>query len=208
MPTHKADLSRLSITQIAELTGRAKETVSRLLRAAGVSPADQDGRTLYFDPRVALPVVFEVGQGLSLDAERARLAKEQADAKAMENAVTRGELLSRTEQEGLLVAVATTIRGALLAFEARLAPALDGAATIAQRAVVIREHVHEALSALAGLGGVAHGVGGAAESLDGIDGVGGDAPAAEEDSERVGRRRARAQPRGQRRTRPVENEPG
>jgi len=207
MPTHKADLSRLSLTQLAELTGRAKDTVSKLLRLAGLEPVARDGRSLYFVPRLALPVIYGIGTGLSLEAERARLANQQADAQAMKNAVTRGELLSVDETEATMVAVSTAIRAALLALESKLAPALDGAETIVQRAAVIREHVHEALSMLAALGDAAQA---AAEQIPATgvgDGAVGDAATAKPKRKRVGRPGASSKSRGKRRGREVEDQP-
>jgi hypothetical protein len=58
MPTHKPDLGTLSISQLAGMTGHAKETVARRLRAAGLEPARADGRTLWFVTRDALAVLY------------------------------------------------------------------------------------------------------------------------------------------------------
>lgn len=47
------------------------------------------------------------GDGLDLEAERARLAKEQADSKAMDNAERRRELASLPDMTGAVVSVIT-----------------------------------------------------------------------------------------------------
>ena len=126
MPTVKADLSRLSMTQLAELTGRAHETVSKLLREAGLEPAARDGRTLYFTPRLALPVIFEIGTGLSLEAERARLAREQADGQAIKNAVSRAELVLAADVRSTWSAVVLTIKERLLSLPAHAVSKIPG----------------------------------------------------------------------------------
>src|SRR5262245_24800593 len=82
MPTHHTNLTELSISQLAELSGRAHETVARVLRRAHVTPTRSDGRTLYFDPRRALPAIFaknlcaHVGARRVRDAEQARQLRE------------------------------------------------------------------------------------------------------------------------------------
>ena len=63
MPTQKADLSRLSITQLRELTGRHATTIRKRLK--GLKPLAKDGRTIWYAPREALPLLFGIG-GLDL----------------------------------------------------------------------------------------------------------------------------------------------
>jgi phage terminase Nu1 subunit (DNA packaging protein) len=104
VPTHKPDLSQLSITQLADLTGRDADTIRK--RLDGIEPAKVDGRTRWYRTREALPRIYEA---LDLSAERARLAREQADAKAMENAVSRGELIPKPDVETAMLAVTSPI---------------------------------------------------------------------------------------------------
>lgn len=59
MPTHKPDRTQLSISELSDVTGFAKETVTKRLRAAGVHPVREDGRTLWFAPQEALPALYE-----------------------------------------------------------------------------------------------------------------------------------------------------
>ncbi|MEM0906180.1 MAG: hypothetical protein AAGJ94_02370 [Pseudomonadota bacterium] len=56
----------------------------------------------------------------SLTAERARLAREQADEKALKNASLRGELIPAEEVKARWVDVAARVRGRLLAVASRL----------------------------------------------------------------------------------------
>lgn len=84
---------------------------------------------------------------LELTAERARLAKEQADAQALKNAQARGELIRAEEAERSWADFLRQLRSRLLAMPARLRSdgALDRAAS---------EALDRALrDALAGIGG-------------------------------------------------------
>lgn len=95
--THKPDLSALSITQLADLTGAAEKTVIKRLRAAGVDPIRENGRTLFFAPPVALPVILMAGNGLNPAAEKARKDRADADLKELELAKRKRELLEADE---------------------------------------------------------------------------------------------------------------
>ncbi|MBS7546236.1 hypothetical protein [Ancylobacter oerskovii] len=87
---------------------------------------------------------------LSLESERARLAKEQADAKAMENAVTRGELIPAADVGSTWEQICNEIKRVLLAMPADTAPLLGGKKTTAQIESILRDRVQEALEALSG----------------------------------------------------------
>lgn len=61
------------------------------------------------------------GEALDLTDERARLAREQADAKAMDNAVRRGELASLPDINAAMTGVITLARGRLQQLGAQIA---------------------------------------------------------------------------------------
>lgn len=130
--------------------------------------------------------------GLDLVQERARLAKEQADKTAMENAARRGEMVDAKEVARAVGQMLGMARARLLALPARFATI--GTADPAKARAKAKELIDEALDELArppfddaepGAGTERGG-----ENLD---------AAAEPDDQRVGRRRARAKPRGKRR---------
>lgn len=146
MPTHKPDLSRLSISQLHQLTGRSRETIRR--RLEGLEPAARDGKTIWYEAREALPRIAG-GEGLDLSAERARLAREQADAQEMKNAVARGELVPADQIEGAWVALLSGVRTRLLAVCGKAAPTAHAAETIAATEEAIRIVLIEALEELA-----------------------------------------------------------
>lgn len=86
---------------------------------------------------------------LDLNAERARLAKEQADKTAMANAVERGELLSAQTvalEWGRLV---SNCRAKLLGLPTKLAPQLAHAKTPNACLQLLTSEVHRALHELA-----------------------------------------------------------
>lgn len=86
---------------------------------------------------------------LDLVAERARLAKEQADRISMENALRRGELVDAAEVEGWLVSLLSGVVVQLRAIPAKAAPEAHGAATIAEVEAVFRRAQDEALEEVA-----------------------------------------------------------
>ena len=87
MPTHGPDLSKLSISQLAAVTGFDRRTVRQ--RLAGLEPVETSGRELRYESREALAQLY-TGDSLELNRERAP----QSERIEMEKAVTRGELVS------------------------------------------------------------------------------------------------------------------
>jgi phage terminase Nu1 subunit (DNA packaging protein) len=81
-------------------------------------------------------------------SERARLAKEQADAVAFKNAVARGALLDAGEVERGLAATCADIRAGVLAASGRFASRLPHI-TVSDVAV-LEEELRAALSGLGG----------------------------------------------------------
>lgn len=88
--------------------------------------------------------------GLSLQDERARLAKEQADAKEMENAIARGELVYISEIVKEFESQLVKARTKLLAVPTKVAAEANAAATVKEVQQIIEDAVIEALSELVG----------------------------------------------------------
>ncbi|ROT99072.1 terminase small subunit [Histidinibacterium lentulum] len=80
-----------------------------------------------------------------LTAEKARLAKEQADAQALKNAKMRGELVEASEVENTWADVLRQLRARLLAIPSRLRADLPGldAATVAAIDRALRDTLSE-----------------------------------------------------------------
>lgn len=85
------------------------------------------------------------GDELDIVAERARLAKEQADRLAMENHVRRGELVPFEQFVAPFSTVLGTLRSRLLAVPAECALRFAAAKTAAMAEALLRDVIHEAL---------------------------------------------------------------
>lgn len=88
--------------------------------------------------------------GLDLQEERARLAKEQADAKEMENAVERGDLVYIEDVAKQIENQLTKVRTRLLAVPTKVAPEAHACATMREVQSVIEQAIIEALNELVG----------------------------------------------------------
>jgi phage terminase Nu1 subunit (DNA packaging protein) len=87
---------------------------------------------------------------LDLVAERARLAKEQADAKEMENAVERGDLVYIEDVAKQIENQLTKARTRLLAVPTKVAPEAHASATVREVQALIEDAIVEALNELVG----------------------------------------------------------
>ena len=117
---------------------------------------------------------------LDLQAERARLAKEQADKTAMENGRLRGELAPVGAARKLLESVGSTFKTRILSIPSKLAPAIIGLKTLPEVRELIEEYLHDALHELSRL---------TEADLGSAAGPAGGTPAAKADNKRVGRPR-------------------
>lgn len=103
------DLEEPTRAQIGAVLGVSSRWIGEL-RAKGDMPAD--GATLLenIEAWAANKYGIEGAQdALDLDAESARLKKEQADSKAMDNAERRGEIASLPDMSGAVIAVIALI---------------------------------------------------------------------------------------------------
>lgn len=152
MPTHRDSLRRLSVSELVELTGMAPKTVTTRLRAAGLEPAAKDGRTTRYDPREALPMLYEAGdpqrERARLDAARAALAEQELQKRS-------GELVPAVDVEYSLITLSTAVSGRLQGIPSQLGPELAGEATAADCERLVRDAIHTALHDLADAGDAA-----------------------------------------------------
>ena len=114
MPTHKPDLSRLLISQIATLTSKSYTTVKRAL--AGLEPVARDGKTLYFAPTDVLKRVYMV----KAESQRERLDRTRADAQELQNKVARGQYAPISLIGDLLSDASSQVRSILDSLPKRL----------------------------------------------------------------------------------------
>lgn len=137
--------SRTEIAQHLDLSGGA---VLRELVAKGILPATgtlDEYRAAYIKHLRGRAAGHVSEDGLDLTAERARLAKEQADRIAMENAEARGEQARWEDVEAFLVPLLSSMVQRVRAVPAKAAPEAHGAATIAEAEAAYRRDQDDAL---------------------------------------------------------------
>lgn len=95
--TAPAKLFQLSLTELSDISGVATRTIRK--RLANLPPVIDDGYKLSWNPRDALPLIFELGKAtdgsnkLDLQQERARLAKAQTEKARLEVQILRGNVI-------------------------------------------------------------------------------------------------------------------
>ena len=88
------------------------------------------------------------GEGLDFTAERARVAKEQADKLAMENDARRDMTMTRGEVAALLTRVIMIFKTRLMTIPMKLAPLLFGMKSIPEIMEALKAAIYEALNEL------------------------------------------------------------
>lgn len=195
-------MKAVSGSQLADLTGKTWRTVKRLLDGAGISPLRREGPAYLYDSAAALAAIYARatpdGNGLDLTVERARLASEQADRLAIQNAITRGEIGRLSVWQHELEGVFLAIRAGVLSLPTRLAPQMD--CSLNERKARLETACRDILRAIAEY---QPGRGAAGDDLGDLADVDGAQAAADVDGEPVVRRVPKAKPRKRRRTRAV-----
>lgn len=173
--------------QYAEIRGRSKAWVSAQIKAGmPVLSAGKAGREYEIEPSAAID--WEVEQAKASraggESQRDRLAKEQADKVALENAVRRGELAKVAHFRAIAAAAISHLNAELDGIAGRLANELAGISDPAEiRGRLLDQHraaraaFADRLRELGELGPGDHGAGGSREA------------AAAPDAKRVGRRK-------------------
>ena len=139
-----------SLSQLSRLTGKAQATIRK--RLIGLDPVHREGQAIIYDSRQALKLIYDpkstVGEAINYETEKARAEKNKADKLEMQNAVTRGELVERSEVLADLQKSFAAVRAKLLAIPTKAAPVIItlGDASLAQS--TLKKFVHDALDEL------------------------------------------------------------
>lgn len=140
-----------SVNALATELRMDRRTVAKRLADAGVQPSGRRAGSPVYALRDAIAAALELpapdGAGLSLEAERARLSKEQADHQALKNAQLRGELLERDEVETTWARMVLAAKERLRSIPATARVRIAGFTQ--KQAVTLRDLIDEALSELA-----------------------------------------------------------
>ncbi|WP_374029763.1 hypothetical protein [Bdellovibrio bacteriovorus] len=147
MARAKEDLSKLSINQLEVLTGATFRSIKKWLAAAGLEPEETTDNSILFDPREALPIIFEnlgyknknkmpagfnpedeaaVAKVLDPFVQRARKDRAQADKAEFELDILRKKYLPAAEIKLVWSSIMTNFRVKVLTFAASEAPTLVG----------------------------------------------------------------------------------
>lgn len=126
------EFDSLSQRQLAEAKGCALTTVQNWMRQ-GCPSKKKRGRWVFSLPEIE-KWLSERGKKApgSLDAERARLAREQADKLEMENAITRGEMVYVDDSAAVLEAVIVAIRAKILSLKVKIPPNVIGCSRLVE----------------------------------------------------------------------------
>lgn len=131
------------MSELARISGKKPETIKK--RLGELSPSREDGRTLYYRPREALPLIF---QSDDPQAEKARLDRARADLAEHDLALKRREALDATEVEEAWTETLSALRNRLLAIPGKAAPHAAQAASTHEAQEAIREEIEAALAEL------------------------------------------------------------
>jgi phage terminase Nu1 subunit (DNA packaging protein) len=132
----RADLAAILQVSPSTLTGWV---------AAGLPHALEAGRQTFNVPAVLRWLEAKRRRGGSLQAELARLAKEQADKIALQNEERRGELVDAGMAAERWNEVAGIVRRRLLAIPSNLSARLLGRSSVAEVKTIIEDEVFAAL---------------------------------------------------------------
>ena len=143
-----------TLSDCASHLGIDQSVLSRLIKEGII---DKQDRGKYDVDAVRLQYLKHIrnlagnnNNNLELGAERARLAKEQADAKEMENAVERGDLVYIEKVAKQFEQQLTKARNKLLAAPTKVAAEAHAAATVKEVREIIEAAIIEALDELVG----------------------------------------------------------
>lgn len=154
MPTTKADLSELSLNQLCTLTGMTYRTVVK--RLADVTPCAKDGKTKYYDPVEALPVLYakkdEGGGGgdfKKLTEERTRLTKALADKEELNVAVMRNEYIHHEVVSFVWTTMISNAKNRLNGMASKLSPLVSMNSDVIENERIIENECRAAQAELA-----------------------------------------------------------
>lgn len=146
-----------TIVEIAKHIGVTPKYVQDLINEGVIDRKDRGTYDINECRDVYIKKLREAAAGransgdLNLTDERARLAKEQADAKEMENAITRGELVYIEDVAKRVEVALSKVKTKILAIPTKVAPEAAAADDAKEVQALIERHIIEALNELAGI---------------------------------------------------------
>lgn len=142
----------ITTSELMAMTGLSRPSLSRNKAKGIISPSGRDAwptvETISALMAAYRDAAAAGGTSLDLAAERARLAREQADGHSMKNAQLRGELLPRAAVTAAVQAAFTRVRARMLAIPGKAAPLVMSMQSATEVQAALRDAVHEALAEL------------------------------------------------------------
>jgi phage terminase Nu1 subunit (DNA packaging protein) len=145
-----------TIVQIAQALDLSTKMVNDLVARGTITKQPRGQYDVEEATREYVRHIREVAAGrlrageLDLAEERARLAKEQADAKEMENALLRGDLVEIGGVAKEFGKQASAVRTRLLSIPSKAAPLVISCEKPAEARAIIEDMIEEALNELVG----------------------------------------------------------
>jgi phage terminase Nu1 subunit (DNA packaging protein) len=187
-----------TISGLSVELGMDRRTLAK--RLSDVTPVREAGKSQYYRMKDVVEAVFVANAPAgSLEEERTRLTKAQADKTELEVAVMRGSLIPAGTVEEVWSKMLGAFRARCLSIPTKASHAVLAVADLTEAELVLKDYVHEALSELAEYDGSQYG---ARPDKP----VGEDSSASTSDGgKRVGRRSPDAEQRGERGAGPLEH---
>lgn len=145
-----------TIVQIAQALDVSTKMVNDLIARGTITKKPRGQYDVEEATREYIRHIREVAAGrlrageLDLAEERARLAKEQADAKEMDNEILRGDLVYISDVADQFGKQASAVRTRLLAIPSKAAPLVMSCDKPAEARAIIEDMIEEALHELVG----------------------------------------------------------
>ncbi len=155
----KVDLSNLTLNQLSELTGCTYRTVKGRLK--GLEPSKVDGKSYFYDPRAAIPLILEVAEKTGKDPaaaaakfilqdEKARHSAALANKTELEVKKLQRELLPAQEVERDVTKMIMSFRAKILVMPSRLSAQLAGMKKPAECKRLLKDWAYETCEELSG----------------------------------------------------------
>lgn len=145
-----------TIVQIAQALDMSTKMVNDLIARGTITKQPRGQYDVEEASREYIRHIREVAAGrlrageLDLAEERARLAKEQADAKEMDNEILRGDLVYISDVADQFGKQASAVRTRLLSIPSKAAPLVISCDKPTEARAIIEEMIEEALHELVG----------------------------------------------------------
>ena len=143
-------MSILTQPQAADLLGVTTRRLRQLSQEDSPPPQDGNGQYPIKEFGQWLRKRSTPDEDLDYTAERARLAKEQADKTALDNEQKRGSMADVSVVAERWAALGTNIKTRMMSIPSKAAPSLAGTEDLAIIKATLEELIHDALSDLSG----------------------------------------------------------